>query len=77
MTKKKEMSFEESLSRLEEISELLEGEGVGVDEIIKLYEEGMKLSKKCYSKLKDAELKITELTNELKNDLSELSDDEE
>lgn len=77
MTKKKEMSFEDSLARLEEISELLEGEGVGVDEIIKLYEEGMKLSQKCYSKLKDAELKITELTNELKNDLSEITDEQE
>jgi exodeoxyribonuclease VII small subunit len=76
MTKKKtKNNFEEDLSRLEEISTLLEGEELGLDESISLFEEGIKLSKNCMTALKKAELKITEL----KSDLSEVTsnDDEE
>ncbi len=60
MTKKKE-TFEDMLKRLEQISHLLESENIGLDESLKLYEEGIILSKKCYAKLEEAELKITEL----------------
>ena len=76
MTKKKtKNTFEENLLRLEEISTLLEGEELGLDESISLFEEGIKLSKNCMTALKKAELKITEL----KSDLSEVTskDDEE
>lgn len=70
MAKKKETnSFEDSLRRLEEIAELLEAEDIGLDESIKLYEEGINLSKICYTKLKDAELKITRLKSRLENEL--------
>lgn len=69
--KSKEVSFEDSLKRLEEISELLENEEIGLDESIKLYEEGINLSKNCYGKLKDAELKITELKSQLEDQLGE------
>jgi exodeoxyribonuclease VII small subunit len=66
MTKKKtKNNFEENLSRLEEISTLLEGEELGLDESISLFEEGIKLSKSCITALKKAELKITELKSEL------------
>jgi exodeoxyribonuclease VII small subunit len=66
MTKKKiKNNFEENLSRLEEISALLEGEELGLDESISLFEEGIKLSKICMTSLKKAELKITELKSEL------------
>ena len=65
---KKEKSFEESLRRLKEISETLEGNEVGLDESIKLYEEGVKLAKKCYTTLSEAELKIKELKVELEED---------
>lgn len=72
MTKKKETeSFENSLKRLEEIAELLESEEIGLDESIKLYEEGINLSKICFNKLKDAELKITELKSQLEKELGE------
>ena len=70
MTKKKN-NFEDLLNRLQEISEHLENEDVGLDDSIKLYEEGIKLSKLCYKKLNEAELKISELKKE--NDLN--SDD--
>jgi len=69
MAKKKETdSFENSLKRLEEIAELLENDQIGLDESIKLYEEGINLSKICYNKLKDAEVKITELKSRLENE---------
>ncbi len=76
MTKKKtKNTFEENLSRLEEISTLLESEGLGLDESISLFEEGIKLSKNCMTALKKAELKITELKSELSEVTSE--EDEE
>jgi exodeoxyribonuclease VII small subunit len=63
--KKAKNTFEENLSRLEEISTLLESEELGLDESISLFEEGIKLSKNCMTALKKAELKITELKSEL------------
>lgn len=66
MPKKKTIiTFEKNLSRLEEISSLLESEELGLDESISLFEEGIKLSKSCMTALKKAELKITELKSEL------------
>ena len=59
--KKKEQSFEEKLNRLEEISVLLEDEGIDLDKAIELYEEGLALSKECSERLKTAELRISEL----------------
>jgi len=73
MAKKKlTNNFEKDLSRLEEISSLLDSENIGLEESIALYEEGIKLSKTCLTTLKKAELKITEL----KKDMSEISSDE-
>ena len=70
MAKKKEETFEDSLKRLQEISDLLEDGEIGLDESIKLYEEGIKLSKICYNKLEAAELKITELKKQFENGMS-------
>ena len=69
--KKAKNTFEENLSRLEEISTLLENEELGLDESISLFEEGIKLSKNCMTALKKAELKITELKSELSEVTSE------
>lgn len=66
---KKNKSFEESLNRLQEISELLESDEVTIEESIKLYEEGIKLSKLCYSTLEKAELKVEQLNSELEDEL--------
>ena len=66
---KKLKSFEESLLRLKEISEKLEESEVGLDDSIKLYEEGVKLAKQCYTTLSEAELKIKELKSELETDI--------
>ena len=63
--KKNKNSFEDDLKRLEEISSTLESENIGLNDSMSLYEEGIKLSKNCLQTLKKAELKITELRNEL------------
>ena len=67
MSKKKENSFELSLQRLQDISDILERGAAGLEDSIKLYEEGIKLANFCYSTLKDAELKVTELKRQLEN----------
>ncbi len=67
---KKNPNFEESLKRLQEISDLLENEEVSLDESVKIYEEGIKLSKQCYTLLEKAELKVQQLNDNLENDLN-------
>ncbi len=69
MSKKKENSFEESLKRLQEISDILERGEVNLEESIKLYEEGINLAKFCYATLKEAELKVTELKKQFESEL--------
>ncbi len=66
---------EKDLSRLEEISELLENNEIGLEDSISLYEEGIKLSKSCLTTLKKAELKVTKLKNELTDLTSNINKD--
>lgn len=76
MKKKTEkVSFEKNIERLQEISELLNSENIGLDESIELYEEGITLSKVCMESLKNAKLKITELKKDLDVFLNEKTDD--
>jgi exodeoxyribonuclease VII small subunit len=71
MAKKKEgvKNFEESFSRLEKILEKLESDDCSLEETIKLYEEGLTLTKFCYDKLNNAELRIKEINRSLKGDV--------
>lgn len=64
-----EKSFEESFSRLEKILETLESEDCALEDTIKLYEEGLGLTKECYDKLNNAELRIKEINKTLKGDI--------
>ena len=64
MAKKEELNFEELMGKLEEITGKLENEKLSLDDSVKLFEEGMDISKKCNSKLEEAERKITMLINE-------------
>lgn len=52
-------SFEERLSRLDQIVAKVEGETLPLDEAMKLFEEGKKLIDSLQSELKEAEEKIT------------------
>jgi exodeoxyribonuclease VII small subunit len=72
---KQKHNFEKDLSRLEEISELLENNDIGLEDSISLYEEGINLSKSCLTTLKKAELKVTKLKNELTDLTSNINKD--
>lgn len=50
--------FEKSLARLEEIAQNLEEGNLPLNDSLKLFEEGMKISKQCESKLNAVEMKI-------------------
>ena len=65
--KNEKKSFKKSLTRLEEITNLLESEEIELEEALQLYEEGINLSRFCLSSLKSAELKITELKKKIEN----------
>ncbi|OQA21515.1 MAG: Exodeoxyribonuclease 7 small subunit [Actinobacteria bacterium ADurb.Bin346] len=56
------MTFEQALSRLEGIVKELEDEKIPLEDSIKKFELGVKLSSHCLSKLNEAEKKIEELT---------------
>ena len=60
----KEMTYEKAMSRLEEIVSLLDKSEISLDESMKLFEEGTKLTALCSKKLSEAEQKITLLTKE-------------
>lgn len=55
------MSFEKKLSRLEEVVMKMEKGELGLDESLKLFEEGVKLSRECQSLLGEAEAKVQQL----------------
>ena len=63
-------SFEGSLKRLGEIVESLEAGSVSLDEAVKLYEEGILLSKECVDTLKATELKIRKLAKSAGSDFA-------
>ncbi len=58
----KKLSFEEAMDKLQEIVLKLENGEESLEDSIKLFEEGAKLSALCYETLDKAEQKITELT---------------
>ena len=64
MTDPQKLSFEENLARLEDIVQSLENDSLPLEESIKLFEEGMRLSKLCGERLAAAENKITLLLKE-------------
>ena len=57
----KETSFEQQMNMLQQIVEKLEANDVELDESIKLYEEGLKLSKTLKDQLSAFEEKIAQL----------------
>ena len=54
----KKPDFEHSLARLEEIVRKLESASLSLDEAMKLFEEGVQLSRDCQKHLEQAEGKV-------------------
>ena len=52
------MTFEQALSRLEQIVKSLEGGNVPLEDLIKLFDEGTQLVKLCTERLDKAEEKV-------------------
>lgn len=63
MKEKKENPFESKLARLEEIVRSMESGQLPLDESLKLFEEGVKISRDCQSELDAAEQKVEILVN--------------
>ena len=62
-------TFEAALKQLEEIVQRLERGELPLEESLKLYEDGIRLSRLCHAKLEEAEGKIELLMKDAKGDL--------
>ncbi|MBR5520787.1 MAG: exodeoxyribonuclease VII small subunit [Oscillospiraceae bacterium] len=58
-------TFETAMDRLEEITQILSDNNVTLDELLKLYAEGVKLLNYCNDKLNKASLKIQDIEGNL------------
>ncbi len=67
----KEKNFEELMVELEDITNKLESDKLTLDESVKLFEQGMKVSKDCNQKLESAEKRITVLLNADSDNMTE------
>ena len=66
MTKKdnKEFNFEKALENLEELVSSMENGELSLEDSLKAFERGIKLTRECQAALKDAEQKVQVLINE-------------
>ncbi len=61
------LSFEQAMARLAEITELLEANQTSLDQAMALFEEGLALIKQCDLALKEYETKINDVVVEYQN----------
>jgi exodeoxyribonuclease VII small subunit len=61
-------SFEAALKQLEEVVQRLEKGELALEESLKLYEEGIRLSRLCHAKLEEAEGKIEMLMKDARGE---------
>lgn len=64
-------NFESNLKELEEVVKALENGDVSLDEMLSLFEKGIKLTKSCTSLLENAEQKINVLVKNSEGGLTE------
>lgn len=58
---RKDMKFEEALAKLSEINERLSAEDVSLEDSVKLFKEGVELTKFCQKKLDEAKQEIEQI----------------
>ena len=63
MSQEKEMTYEQAVGRLEEIAGLMESGELSLDESMKLYDESVRLTEFCYSKLEAFKQRVYEVTS--------------
>jgi exodeoxyribonuclease VII small subunit len=66
----KKVDFEKSLTRLEEVVRKLESPQLSLDEAMKLFEEGVELSRECQKQLEEAEGRVEILLKKADGKLS-------
>ncbi len=64
----KKIKFDEALEKLEEITRTLEQGDLGLEDSVKVYEEGMKLALTCQKILLETENKIGVLSEKINGD---------
>lgn len=62
-----ELTFEQALARLDEVVTRMDGGDVGLEEAVRLFEQGQELLGVCRERLALAQQRITELTAEGEN----------
>lgn len=65
------MTFEEKIKRIEEIQAVLESGKASLEDALKLYEEGMLLSKDCLETIDKSKGKIVEIKKSIENTIEE------
>jgi exodeoxyribonuclease VII small subunit len=76
-TPKSELTFEQALSRLEEIVAALESGEASLEEAITLFEEGSQLSQLCQDRLSATQAKIEKLVGRKSREGERLTPDSE
>lgn len=67
MSKKtKDLKFEQAMNQLEKMVEKLEGGDLSLEDSLKVFEEGMELTKFCEQKIEEAEGKVETLIKDKK-----------
>ena len=74
--KKKEFDFDKNLTKLEQIVEQLEGGDMTLEKSISVYQKGVELLKMLNEEMVNAEQKVSELSDVLRNEI-ELNDSDE
>ena len=64
MTEKKNNNFETALDELEDIVDQLESGDLSIEESLKSFKKGIKLTRQCQKQLSEAELKVQKLIEE-------------
>lgn len=59
---KKSIDFENKIKRIEEIIDILDSGDLPLEELLNIYEEGMKLTAECKEFLSKAELRIIDIS---------------
>ncbi len=68
MTKPDEPTFEQALAELEQIVQKLEKGELPLEDSLRLYEEGIRLSRLCHGKLEEAEGRIEVLMKDARGE---------
>lgn len=63
-TENNELTFEEAMEKLETVVNKLEEGDVPLEKAIRMFEEGMKLSKFCHDRLQNVEKQMTQVLTE-------------